>query len=80
VELEKKTLHILGLEYVTSLVENDGLQAIQQVANCSCNYNYTRGPQKGAVTVKNQQILMQFSLIDLKMNGTCDSTNFTHLA
>jgi len=37
-----KTLHILGLEYVTSLVENDGLQAIQQVANCSCNY--THGP------------------------------------
>jgi len=22
---------------------------------------------------------MQFSLLDLKMNGTCDSMNFTHL-
>jgi len=28
---------------------------------------------------KNQRILMQFSLIDLEMNGTCDSMNFTHL-
>jgi len=28
--------------------------------------------------VKNQLILMQFSLIDLEMNGTCDSMNFTH--
>jgi len=22
---------------------------------------------------------MQFSLVDLEMNGTCDSMNFTHL-
>jgi len=22
---------------------------------------------------------MQFSLLDLEMNGTCDSVNFTHL-
>ena len=29
--------------------------------------------------VQNQRILMQFSLIDLEMNGTCDSMNFTHL-
>jgi len=28
---------------------------------------------------KNKQILMQFSLLDLKMNGTCDSMNFIHL-
>jgi len=28
--------------------------------------------------VKNQRILMQFSLIDLEMNGTCESMNFTH--
>jgi len=29
--------------------------------------------------VKNQPILMQFSLIDLKMNSTCESMNFTDL-
>jgi len=29
--------------------------------------------------IKNQQILMQFSLLDLEMNDTCDSMNFTHL-
>jgi len=29
--------------------------------------------------VKNQQILTHFSLLDLEMNGTCDSMNFTHL-
>jgi len=29
--------------------------------------------------VKNQRILMQSSLIDLEMNDTCDSMNFTHL-
>jgi len=28
---------------------------------------------------KNQRILMKFSLIDLEMNGRCDSMNFTHL-
>jgi len=29
--------------------------------------------------VKNQRILMQFLLLDLKMNSTCDSINFNHL-
>jgi len=29
--------------------------------------------------VKNQQILVQFSLLHLQMNDTCDSINFTHL-
>ena len=29
--------------------------------------------------VKNQGILMQFLVIDLVMNGTCDSMNFTYL-
>jgi len=29
--------------------------------------------------VKYQRISMQFSLIDLEMNGTCDCMNFTHL-
>jgi len=29
--------------------------------------------------VKNQQILMQFSLLDFKMNDTCGGMNFTHL-
>ena len=29
--------------------------------------------------VKNQWILMQFSLLDLQMNVTCDIMNFTHL-
>jgi len=29
--------------------------------------------------VKNQQILMQFSLLDLSTNDTRDSVNFTHL-
>jgi len=29
--------------------------------------------------VKNQLILMQFSLLGLTMNGTCDSINLTHL-
>jgi len=28
---------------------------------------------------KNQRILMQFTLLDLKMIGTCDGMNFTHL-
>jgi len=28
---------------------------------------------------QNQRILMQFSLLDLKMKGTCNSMNFTHL-
>ena len=27
----------------------------------------------------NQQILMQLSLLDLEMNDTCDSMNFTQL-
>jgi len=29
--------------------------------------------------VKNQLILMQFSLLDFEMNDTCASMNFTHL-
>jgi len=29
--------------------------------------------------VKNQRILMQFSLLDFKMNDTCGAMNFTHL-
>jgi len=29
--------------------------------------------------VKNQRILTPFSLLDVEMNGTCDSMNFTHL-
>jgi len=29
--------------------------------------------------VKNQLILMQFSLLDFEMNGTCEGINFTHL-
>jgi len=29
--------------------------------------------------VKNQQILMQFSLLGCKMNDTCEDMNFTHL-
>jgi len=29
--------------------------------------------------VKNQRILMQFSLLELTMKDTCDSMNFTHL-
>jgi len=29
--------------------------------------------------VKNQRILMQFSVVDLEMNDTCDSINFTNL-
>jgi len=29
--------------------------------------------------VKNQRILNAFSLLDLEMNDTCDSMNFTHL-
>jgi len=29
--------------------------------------------------LKNQRILMQFSLMDIEMNGTYDSMNFTHL-
>jgi len=45
---------------------------------------YTVGYKKGANFfvcnfVKNQQILMQFSLLHLQMNDTCDSINFTHL-
>jgi len=46
---------------------------------------YTMGHKKGAnlfssVTLaKNQRILMQFSLLDLQMNDTCDAMNFTLL-
>jgi len=29
--------------------------------------------------VKNQEILMQFSLLELAMNDTCDIMSFTHL-
>jgi len=29
--------------------------------------------------VKNQQILMQFSLLAFEMNDTCEGMNFTHL-
>jgi len=29
--------------------------------------------------MKNQRILMQFSLLELTMNDTCDGMNFTHL-
>jgi len=40
------------------------------------------GHKKGAnlflpVTHRNQRILTQFSLLDLKMNGTFDGMNFT---
>jgi len=30
--------------------------------------------------IKDQRILMQFALLDLEMNGTWDSMNFTDLA
>jgi len=45
---------------------------------------YTVGHKKGAYIfvcnfIKMQWILMQFSLIDLEMNGTWDSMNFIHL-
>jgi len=48
-------------------------------------YIYTMSHKKGAnvflsVTLsKNQRILMQFPLLDFKMNDTCDNMNFTHL-
>jgi len=29
--------------------------------------------------MKNQQILMHFSLLELTMNNTCNGMNFTHL-
>jgi len=29
--------------------------------------------------VKNQRILMQFSLLELTMNDTCEGMNFVHL-
>jgi len=29
--------------------------------------------------VKDQRILMQFSLLELAMNGTCNGMSFTHL-
>jgi len=29
--------------------------------------------------VKNQRILIQFSMLDLQMNVTCDGMTFTHL-
>ena len=29
--------------------------------------------------VKNQRILMQFSLLELTMNCTCEGVNFTHI-
>ena len=29
--------------------------------------------------VKNQRILMQFSLLDFEMNDTCERVNFTYL-
>jgi len=29
--------------------------------------------------VKNQRILMRFSLLELTMNDTCEGINFTHL-
>jgi len=32
-----------------------------------------------SVTIKNQRILMQFSLLDLEMNGTCKCMPLTHL-
>jgi len=44
--------------------------------------NHTVGHKKGADFcnfVKNQQILMQFSLLDFEMNDTCENMNFTHL-
>jgi len=46
---------------------------------------YAVGYKKGSnlflsvTSSKNQQILMQFSLLDFKMNNTCDGMNFTHL-
>jgi len=38
---------------------------------------YTVGHRKGGYFVKNQSILMPFSLSEFKMNGKC--MNFTHL-
>jgi len=48
-------------------------------------YIYTVGHKKEPTYffvcnfVINQGILIQFSLIDLEMNGTCDSVHFTDL-
>jgi len=46
---------------------------------------YTVGHKKRANLffcnfLKNQPILMQFSLLDFKMNDTCEGMNLTHLA
>jgi len=48
------------------------------------NYIYIVGHKKEPTYfclyfVRNQRILMQFSLTDLEMNSTHDSMNFTHL-
>jgi len=43
------------------------------------NIILTVGHKKVWNYIKNQQTLMQFSLLDLEMNDTCDSMNFTHL-
>jgi len=48
-------------------------------------HNYTVGHKKGSKLIfvcnfiENQQILMQFSRLDLEMNSTCNNMNFTHL-
>jgi len=49
--------------------------------------NLHREPQKNGANLFlsvtswkiKQQILMQFSLLELTMNDTCDGMNFTHL-
>jgi len=54
---------------------------------CTCrNVHYTVGHKKEPTYiflfcnfVRNQRILMQFSLLDFKMNDTCDSMNVIHL-
>jgi len=68
-------------------------QHIRLMTNCQntvvqkseINMHIHSGPQKAAnlflsvTSSKDQLNLMQFSLLDLKTNGTCDSMNCTHL-
>jgi len=52
---------------------------------CAWTPTYTVGHKKEPTYifvcnfVKNQLILMQIFLVDLDMNGTCESMKFTHL-
>jgi len=78
--------HMLLLSSRTSAAAAPYGDGLLQYGGSACNvYSNTPWAIKRSQLIfvcnfaKNQRILVQVSLLDLKMNGTCDVMNFTHL-